>query len=120
MGSRRIVEVVVAAGLALGVLVSPGLANAQASLPRDPNCIVNQYGSPGTLGYTAHFTYNNCRVPVRAIVLCSDMWTTGSHPRYGGTITGTGWSRATCDITQNLVGWGWQRYYDGQWATYYG
>lgn len=118
MRLRRVVEIVASLAVGLGVIVAPSAAGAQNLLPMDPNCIVSEYGSPGIQGYTAHFTSNPCSAPVRAVVWCSNMWTTGSRPLYGGTLTGTGWSRATCDITQSLVGWGWQRYYGGQWVTY--
>lgn len=122
MPVRRISMLMAAA---VAVALAPAVVADAASIsPDDPSCQVQEYGSPGIISYTAHFSANPCGRPVRAVVWCNDEFTTGASEHYGGTITGTGWSKYSCDITQNMVDWGWQEYVPnpygpgGSWTTY--
>lgn len=109
---------------AMALLGSPFLLtpSADATTPShyNPTCVVVASVSVDSwmINVTANFTSNPCNYPVRAYVLCHDMWVTGSTMRVGNTITATGTSVARCDITQNAVGWGWQKYSNGVWITF--
>jgi hypothetical protein len=123
----RIVGVITGTLLASVLLgAGTGVANAEPRVPQmvpPPSsgpCDVNEHGTLGKwmLSYKAYFTTNACHTPVRAEVKCNNEFTTGSEQHYGTTITTTGWSSYQCDITQTMVGWGYQEKWDGKWYTF--
>lgn len=107
----------VAAALALS---SAGAANATVGGGGNPPCTIKGGGNLGIVSFTAQIVSNSCRYEVRGFIESRY----GVHGvdayewYYGGSIVGTGTSKATMDVTDFPVDWGFQYLTgDGQWIT---
>ena len=109
----------------LGAL-APAVLAAAAIVPltagpaaADPPCAMDVYGkkiwSGHQGGYQIDIALNRCNRPARPMARCAALGGAGTN--YGPSVTRGSSRTEYCSRNADLVDYGWQVYYDGQWHS---